>query len=279
MDRGDVVDAAAVEQGLTWSGHGSQPEGELPVGQTVSEAPPEQGEAVPTLTGAGASSLTSEATPTPTPAPSLPPDVEERLRRAAELEQMLHQAQQVAAEVQRQQAVTKLTEHLRDRIVQAYQSAQSLPLEDGTSFLARQVESLAQELATSLQLLQQQQAQQVQELLRTVAAPAYAYHVAREHGLPADAVERLQQYAPEMMEMAAKMLKQEYEQRQALDQELHKLRQEIEQLRRGQIAQQLAAGGAHSGGGTNAVPITPRGDVEPGSLDHLLALLPPRYLG
>jgi len=223
--------------------------------------------------------LAAHAPSTTPPPATLPPEIQERLRRAEELERLWREAEYARAEAQRQQAQQQLFQTIRDRFTQAYTMAQSLPQDEANAYMARSVEALTQELAAGLNQLMQQQQQQLQDVVRVVAAPAYAHHVARQYGLPQDAVDELQKFAPEEMEKAAQAIKRRLDEKAELLKQIQAIRAEVEQLRRGQVAQQVAASGAHTGGGTNAVPVQPGGDYEPGSLEHLASLLPAGYLG
>lgn len=192
----------------------------------------------------------TEPTPQESDADRAIREAREQLQRlAAERDQLrgtLGQVQQWAEtraqEAQRQQAESQYQQE-RDAI---FTAAQNMGTDDAFRYIQQNVAALDQRRQRQIEELAQQSQQRVEQVARQFATPLWAQELARQHGLPQDAVQELLGYGdPEVMQRQAPVVAARYK-------KLSTLEEQLNQLARSQQAGQYVRQGAGMAGGQQA---------------------------
>lgn len=195
--------------------------------------------------------------------PTQPDPRDERLRS---LESELNQARSVISQVQnwaqteadnrRQQ---QMQQQYSQRIQNARQVADGMGSREGADYLARESIAAQNELFRAMQEERQRLQQQMEQRERTLGTPMYAQHIARQAGLPEDAVDELLALGdPNLMQRYLPHIQRRHQEQQ-------QLKQQLESLARNQQANQIVQqGGGSSGQGTIAPQSMPNlDDMDP----------------
>ncbi len=182
-------------------------------------------------------------------------EAEANAQRAAQHEQKIQQFQQGLEQVMAQQAERQRQQQRQARIDEALARADTMRSEDAKRYLKAEMQSIEAEYHQSLQQERQQWQMREQQIARTLGAPLYIEKLVKDHGLPAEAKERLMAYGdPELAErVGVPMLRDYYEQKKQWEEQL-------KQAARSQEAQNRAQSGLSRLGGNNP-PSTPSFEV------------------
>jgi len=215
--------------------------------------------------------------PTTPAAPQAPQISEAEFRAARQEAQQFRQLQAELQQLAREQQARQQQEAEQTRLAQAREQiraqAMNMAPEDAITYIDRQYDQLLADQARQQQMNEQKLQQQFFATLTEATRPAYAHHLAQTHGLPAEYEQRLQMLPPQQMDQYIGVLVQEYQVAKTQQENYQKLMQELDQIRRSQTANGLAASGAHNVGGVNGQSIVIDTDkVEKGSPEHLLSI-------
>lgn len=198
---------------------------------------------------------------------------EQAAPRMQQYEQAMGELRQLAAQAQQDQQEHQARTASQQRIDRIYQVAETMPPEDMARYIRQSEEQERAGLYGQIQQIRQQAQQREYQVAATFAAPLYAQHLAQTNGLPPEAAQRLAMMPPQQMDAYVPALRAEYAQRAQMAQEHQQLLAQIDQLQRGQMANNVSQTGAHTGGGTG-VPTGTNGAaaIEKGSNAHLLSI-------
>lgn len=244
--------------------------------QVEAQVPAAPDGAAPQATAPATAGLPPEA-PAPSPAPAQPTvdlnAYQAAQQKAQQFDQLQQELRQLAMQRQREDAQRQEQTQLAQQREQIRAMAQTMAPEDAMQFIDRQYDQI---LAQSEQRRVQREQEMQQQFYATMVqatTPAYARHLAQQHGLPAEYEQRLAMLAPPDMDRYLPVIKQEYQAQKTQQENYQRLANELDQLKRSQQATGLAQNGAHVVGGAGANPAyNPNGQQpEKGTIEHLLS--------
>jgi hypothetical protein len=217
----------------------------------------------------------------PAPVAAQPPAIdprayEEGQRAKRQLEELQNQIRTEFAAAQARQEQEQAQNQLKSQREQIYQNASTLYADDpvkAMEYIRRNEDTVLAQALGRVEQVRQQMTQQTQAMLMQVAAPLYAQDLARQHNLLPEYAQQLASYPPQMIDQMLPMVKQAQAQEIARKSEIEQMRAQLEQFTRSTQAAAVQQTGAHELSGTGASPVPPTtGQIEPGSLDHLMSI-------
>lgn len=238
---------------------------------------PEPVQSAPAPEAAPDSAASPQATPAP--APVIPPEYQQAMEKARQLDQVQAELQRLAADAQRQQAYQQAQQQFQSQRDQIYQVASGMTPEDGHAYIRRQEDQLHAAHLTRMQQIEQQAEQRMMAAVAQVAAPLYAQEIAKKNGLPPEYADRLAMLNPQQMDAYLPVIKREFEAQQATAKQLADLKSQLDQFTRSQQASQAAQSPTGVATGAGSQPSYGANGPTPGSREHLMSLLGPLFGG
>lgn len=263
---GTAVTAANPEQQTSPSGGEFQPQGGVPpVVETTQGAPVTAASPPESNAGQGQSAQASAYSED---------DIRRWQQAERERNQIVQELQTLAAQQQRQQEDQRYQSEVQARLQTAYQTAENMEPTQAIEYIRRAEEHERALLAGRIRETEQQYEQRMMQTLAQVTAPLYAQELAKQNGLPPEYAERLAALNPYQMDHYVPVLKREYEQTKAVQDQLKTVLARLEQYERNNQAEQLADSGVHTPGGTGASPAATgngNANLDRGSREYLLS--------